>query len=238
MPVKKVEKYIMEIISPLSMSAPAPSEVTVAAAAAAVTATAAMLYSLLHNNKAKIDAIQTLVEAVLLVKINVLENSVQALEDATHVLEKTVHVLSSDHELLAADHQSLKEDLEKEPDTFQAWTGTFEYMLHGYYKIRGFIEIINTEVFTVKENKEWLASKVPGTRDQFVKKLTEMEKFSPKTWIMRTKDSCYLDWNGWNGTVTCRVKIYEGRDNFSRVEEALSKAPTISWERHLITHTK
>jgi hypothetical protein len=211
---------------------PIPAAAT--AAAAAATTTTLVIVSLLHNTY-KIDLIQNLVEAVLLVKINVLETSVNELKETTQVLEKAVCVLEEDHQMLADDHRELKEDFEKQLDTFQAWTGTFDYLLHGYYKVRGFVEIMNTEVFTVRENREWLASTANLTRDQYVKKLAEMEKFAPKTWIVRTKDTCFLDWNGWNGTVTCRVKIYEGRDNFSRVEEALVKAPAISWERHLIT---
>jgi hypothetical protein len=175
--------------------------------------------------------IQNLVELVLMVKINVLESSMKELEETVDTLEETVDTLGKDH-------ASFKEDMTLQPDTFQSWIGTFEYMLHGYYKIRGFIEVINTEVFTAKENRDWSQSDDVSSRDRYLKTMVETDRLVHHSWIVRTKDMCSMDWAGWNGTVTCRIKLYEGRDSFSRVEQAVPKAPSIKWERKLITYTK
>ena len=44
-----------------------------------------------------------------------------------------------------------------------------------------------------------------------------------------------MEWLGWQGSVICRVNVYEGRDMFSRAEQAAEKAPKIEWKRRLIS---
>lgn len=193
------------------------------------------LYSLCDTSAEKIAAIQDLIEVSLHVKIAALENRIDEAEKEMWAIATEYSQLQEDYQETKGGYDTLKEGISPEPGVFQAWTGTFEYMFYGYEKVRGFVEIINTDVFTAGENKQWLASPNTLQRDILVKKLLEAESFAPKTWIVRTKDTCFMDWVGWTGTVTCRVKVYEGRDNFSRVEQALQKAPKIVWEKKLIT---
>jgi hypothetical protein len=206
---------------------------------------ALFIYSLCDTSAEKIAAIQDLIEVSLHVKIAALENRIdeaekEMLQIATEYsqLQEDYQQTKGDYEYETETYKKLIEDAKPDPGVFQAWTGTFEYMFYGYDKIRGFVEIINTDVFTAAENKQWLASPNTLQRDILVKKLLEAETFAPKTWIVRTRDTCFMDWVGWTGTVTCRVKIYEGRENFSRVEQALQKAPKIVWEKKLITNTQ
>lgn len=203
------------------------------------------IYSLWDTSDEKISAIQDLIEVSLHVKIAALEKRI---DDA----KKEMWQIATEYSQLQDDYQKTKGGYEYEAETYkqaiedakpetgvlQAWTGTFEYMFYGYEKVRGFVEIINTDVFTAGENKQWLASTNTLQRDILVKKLLEAELFAPKTWVVRTKDTCFIDWVGWTGTVTCRVKVCEGRDNFSRVEQALQKAPKIVWEKNFIMNTQ
>jgi len=102
----------------------------------------------------------------------------------------------------------------KQKNTFQSWTGTFDYTMFGRHRIEGYVEVLNTAEYTEEENDAW----------------------TPYRTITRpTKDSSYMEWLGWGGSVICRVNVYEGREMFSRAEQAAEKAPKIEWKRRLIS---
>jgi len=121
----------------------------------------------------------------------------------------------------------------KQAKTFQSWTGTFDYVMLGRHHIEGYVEVLNTAENTEEENEAWMASTDTTQRDKY---LAKMYDNSPYRTITRpTKDSCYMEWLGWQGSVICRVNVYEGRDMFSRAEQAAEKAPRIEWKRKLIS---
>ena len=121
----------------------------------------------------------------------------------------------------------------KQKNTFQAWMGTFNYTMLGRHHIEGYVEVLNTAEYTNEENEAWMASTDTTQRDKY---LAKMYDNSPYRTITRpTKDSSYMEWVGWGGSVICRVNVYEGREMFSRAEQAAEKAPRIEWKRQLIS---
>ena len=121
----------------------------------------------------------------------------------------------------------------KQAKIFQAWTGTFNYTMLGRHRIEGYVEVLNTAEHTEEENEAWVASTDTTQRDKY---LAKMYDNSPYRTITRpNKDSSYMEWVGWGGSVICRVNVYEGRDMFSRAEQAAEKAPKIEWKRRLIS---
>jgi hypothetical protein len=121
----------------------------------------------------------------------------------------------------------------KQKNTFQSWTGTFNYTMLGRHHIEGYVEVLNTAEYTNEENEAWMASTDTTQRDKY---LAKMYDNSPYRTITRpTKDSSYMEWLGWGGSVICRVNVYEGREMFSRAEQAAEKAPKIEWKRRLIS---
>jgi hypothetical protein len=121
----------------------------------------------------------------------------------------------------------------KQKNTFQSWTGTFDYVMLGRHRVEGYVEVLNTAEHTKEENEAWMASTDTTQRDKY---LAKMYDNSPYRTITRpTKDSSYMEWLGWQGSVICRVNVYEGREMFSRAEQAAEKAPKIEWKRQLIS---
>jgi hypothetical protein len=121
----------------------------------------------------------------------------------------------------------------KQKNTFQSWTGTFDYVMLGRHRVEGYVEVLNTADYTEEDNEAWMASTDTTQRDKY---LAKMYDNSPYRTITRpTKDSSYMEWVGWGGSVICRVNVYEGRDMFSRAEQAAEKAPRIEWKRQLIS---
>jgi len=121
----------------------------------------------------------------------------------------------------------------KQPKIFQSWTGTFDYIMLGRHRIEGYVEVLNTAEHTAEENETWMASTDTTQRDKY---LAKMYDNSPYRTISRpTKETSYMEWLGWGGSVICRVNVYEGRDMFSRAEQAAEKAPKIEWKRRLIS---
>jgi hypothetical protein len=121
----------------------------------------------------------------------------------------------------------------KQPKIFQSWTGTFDYIMLGRHRIEGYVEVLNTAEHTAEENEAWVGSTDTTQRDKY---LAKMYDNSPYRTISRpTKETSYMEWLGWGGSVICRVNVYEGRDMFSRAEQAAEKAPKIEWKRRLIS---
>jgi hypothetical protein len=121
----------------------------------------------------------------------------------------------------------------KQPKIFQSWAGTFDYIMLGRHRIEGYVEVLNTAEHTAEENEAWMASTDTTQRDKY---LAKMYDNSPYRTITRpTKETSYMEWLGWGGSVICRVNVYEGRDMFSRAEQAAEKAPKIEWKRRLIS---
>lgn len=121
----------------------------------------------------------------------------------------------------------------KQAKTFQSWTGTFEYSMFGRHRVEGYVEVLNTAEHTQEENEAWIASTDTSQRDKYLAKLYDNSPY--RTITRPTKDSCYMEWLGWNASVICRVNVYEGREMFSRAEQAAEKAPKIEWKRRLIS---
>lgn len=121
----------------------------------------------------------------------------------------------------------------KQAKIFQTWTGTFEYSMFGRNRVEGYVEVLNTAEHTQEENEAWVASTDTTQRDKYLEKLYDNSPY--RTITRPTKDSCYMEWLGWNASVICRVNVYEGRDMFSRAEQAAEKAPKIEWKRRLIS---
>jgi len=121
----------------------------------------------------------------------------------------------------------------KQAKTFQSWTGTFEYSMFGRHRVEGYVEVLNTAEHTQEENNTWIASTDTSQRDKYLAKLYDNSPY--RTITRPTKDSCYMEWLGWNASVICRVNVYEGREMFSRAEQAAEKAPKIEWKRRLIS---
>jgi hypothetical protein len=121
----------------------------------------------------------------------------------------------------------------KQSKIFQAWTGTFDYMMFGRHRIEGYVEILNTSSHTAEENETWMASTDTSQRDKYLAKMYDNTPY--RTISRPTKETSYMEWLGWGGSVICRVNVYEGRDMFSRAEQAAEKAPRIEWKRRLIS---
>ena len=121
----------------------------------------------------------------------------------------------------------------KQAKIFQSWTGTFEYSMFGRHRVEGYVEVLNTAEHTQEENEAWIASTDTSQRDKYLAKLYDNSPY--RTITRPTKDSCYMEWLGWNASVICRVNVYEGREMFSRAEQAAEKAPKIEWKRRLIS---
>ena len=128
---------------------------------------------------------------------------------------------------------SLAKPSAKQAKTFQAWTGTFDYVMLGRHRVEGYVEVLNTAEHTEEENEAWMASTDTSQRDKYLAKMYDNSPF--RTITRPTKDSCYMEWLGWGGSVICRVNVYEGRDMFSRAEQAAEKAPKIEWKRQIIS---
>lgn len=128
---------------------------------------------------------------------------------------------------------ALAKPIAKQAKIFQSWTGTFEYSMFGRHRVEGYVEVLNTAQHTEDENEAWVASTDTTQRDKY---LAKMYDNSPYRTITRpTKESSYMEWLGWGGSVICRVNVYEGREMFSRAEQAAEKAPKIEWKRRLIS---
>jgi hypothetical protein len=154
------------------------------------------------------------------------------LTDRVNELEGVVKVLDQEVKGLALAKSNVNA-VAKQAKTFQAWTGTFDYIMFGRNRVEGYVEVLNTAEHTQEENEAWIASTETSQRDKYLANLYDN---TPHRKIIRpTKDSCYMEWLGWGASVICRVNVYEGRDMFSRAEQAAEKAPKIEWKRRLIT---
>ena len=150
------------------------------------------------------------------------------LTDRVNELEGVVKELSDEVKGLA-----LAKPIAKHAKTFQSWTGTFEYSMLGRHRVEGYVEVLNTAEHTQEENDTWMASTDTSQRDKYLAKLYDNSPY--RTITRPTKESSYMEWLGWGGSVICRVNVYEGRDMFSRAEQAAEKAPKIEWKRRLIS---
>ena len=163
------------------------------------------------------------VEIFLTDRVNELEGVVKDLGDEVKQIGDEVKGLA-----LAKPSASAKQ-----AKIFQSWTGTFEYSMFGRHRVEGYVEVLNTAQHTEDENEAWVASTDTTQRDKY---LAKMYDNSPYRTITRpTKESSYMEWLGWGGSVICRVNVYEGREMFSRAEQAAEKAPKIEWKRRLIS---
>jgi len=154
------------------------------------------------------------------------------LTDRVNELEEVVKDLGNEVKGLSLAKPSVSAAA-KQAKTFQAWTGTFDYIMLGRHRVEGYVEILNTAEHTQEENEAWVASTDTSQRDKYLAKMYDNSPF--RTITRPTKDSCYMEWLGWQGSVICRVNVYEGRDMFSRAEQAAEKAPKIEWKRRLIS---
>lgn len=161
------------------------------------------------------------VELFLTDRVNELEGVVKDLGDEVKQMGDEVKGLA------------LAKPIAKQPKIFQSWSGTFEYIMFGRNRVEGYVEVLNTAEHTQEENEAWIMSTDNTQRDKYLEKLYDNSPF--RTIIRPTKDSCYMEWLGWNASVICRVNVYEGRDMFSRAEQAAEKAPKIEWKRRLIS---
>ena len=161
------------------------------------------------------------VELLLTDRVNELEGVVKDLGDEVKQIGDEVKGLA------------LTKPIAKQAKIFQSWTGTFEYSMFGRNRVEGYVEVLNTAEHTQEENEAWVASTDTSQRDKYLEKLYDNSPY--RTITRPTKDSCYMEWLGWNASVICRVNVYEGRDMFSRAEQAAEKAPKIEWKRRLIS---
>jgi hypothetical protein len=163
------------------------------------------------------------VELLLTDRVNELEGVVKGLGDEVKGLGDEVKDLSLVKPSASA----------KQAKIFQSWTGTFEYIMFGRNRVEGYVEVLNTAEHTKEENEAWVASTDNTQRDKYLEKLYDNSPY--RTVVRPTKESCYMEWVGWGASVICRVNVYEGRDMFSRAEQAAEKAPRIEWKRRLIS---
>lgn len=161
------------------------------------------------------------VELFLTDRVNELEGVVKELGDEVKELGDEVKGLA------------LTKPTAKQAKIFQSWTGTFEYSMFGRNRVEGYVEVLNTAEHTQEENEAWIMSTDNTQRDKYLEKLYDNSPY--RTITRPTKDSCYMEWLGWGASVICRVNVYEGRDMFSRAEQAAEKAPKIEWKRRLIS---
>lgn len=163
-----------------------------------------------------------------------LTNRVNELEGAVKGLDQEVKDLGDEVKDLALVKPSASASASaKQAKIFQSWTGTFEYTMLGRHHVEGYIEVLNTAEHTQEENEAWVASTDTTQRDKYLEKLYDNSPY--RTVVRPTKESCYMEWVGWGSSVICRVNVYEGRDMFSRAEQAAEKAPKIEWKRRLIS---
>jgi hypothetical protein len=163
------------------------------------------------------------VELLLTNRVNELEGAVKGLGDEVRDLGDEVKDLGLVKPSVSA----------KQAKIFQSWTGTFEYIMFGRNRVEGYVEVLNTAEHTQEENEAWVASTDTTQRDKYLEKLYDNSPY--RTITRPTKESCYMEWVGWGASVICRVNVYEGRDMFSRAEQAAEKAPKIEWKRQLIS---
>jgi hypothetical protein len=154
------------------------------------------------------------------------------LTDRVNELEGVVKGLGDEVKGLALAKPSVSAAA-KQPKIFQSWSGTFEYIMFGRNRVEGYVEVLNTAEHTQEENEAWIMSTDNTQRDKYLEKLYDNSPY--RTITRPTKDSCYMEWLGWGASVICRVNVYEGRDMFSRAEQAAEKAPNIEWKRRLIS---
>lgn len=165
------------------------------------------------------------VELFLTDRVNELEGVVKGLGDEVKQMDQEVKGLALAKPIANANAKQAK--------IFQSWTGTFEYSMFGRNRVEGYVEVLNTAEHTQEENEAWIASTDTTQRDKYLEKLYNNLPY--RTITRPTKDSCYMEWLGWNASVICRVNVYEGRDMFNRAEQAAEKAPKIEWKRRLIS---
>ena len=161
------------------------------------------------------------VELFLTDRVNELEGVVKGLDQEVKELGDEVKGLA------------LAKPTAKQAKIFQSWSGTFEYIMFGRNRVEGYVEVLNTAEHTQEENEAWIMSTDNTQRDKYLEKLYDNSPY--RTITRPTKDSCYMEWLGWGASVICRVNVYEGRDMFSRAEQAAEKAPKIEWKRRLIS---
>ena len=154
------------------------------------------------------------------------------LTDRVNELEGVVKGLGDEVKDLALVKPSVSASV-KQAKIFQSWTGTFEYIMFGRNRVEGYVEVLNTAEHTKEENEAWIMSTDTTQRDKYLEKLYDNSPY--RTVVRPTKESCYMEWVGWGASVICRVNVYEGRDMFSRAEQAAEKAPRIEWKRRLIS---
>jgi hypothetical protein len=165
------------------------------------------------------------VELFLTDRVNELEGAVKGLSDEVKDLGDEVKDLALVKPSASASAKQAK--------TFQSWAGTFDYTMLGRHHVEGYVEVLNTAEHTKEENEAWIMCTDNSQRDKYLEKLYDNSPY--RTITRPTKESCYMEWVGWGASVICRVNVYEGRDMFSRAEQAAEKAPKIEWKRQLIS---
>jgi hypothetical protein len=182
--------------------------------------------------RANVVSLDELVEEKIMVEKKSRHDVELFLTDRVNELEGVVKGLDQEVKGLALAKPTANANA-KQAKIFQTWTGTFEYSMFGRNRVEGYVEVLNTAEHTQEENEAWVASADTTQRDKYLEKLYDNSPY--RTITRPTKDSCYMEWLGWNASVICRVNVYEGRDMFSRAEQAAEKAPKIEWKRRLIS---
>jgi len=108
------------------------------------------------------------------------------------------------------------------PDVFkQVWLGTFDYTFAGQ-KIHGTVEIKNSDVFTVKENKEWLFN----------------DSSNIQSIINYFGTNRILDIPSWKSEITCNISLRDSHkvSHLFIPSDILSDrhSHNIKWEKKLV----
>ena len=116
-----------------------------------------------------------------------------------------------------------------QPDLLQVWSGSFHFQKYGR-TIEGNIKMFQDQVFTQRENRNWLKS-----RDMPNKPSPE---YISQIVAYGSKDSTiHIRYYGWNNTAHCILHLEDAEDIrylVSAREVLALHANSIKWSRHLL----
>jgi hypothetical protein len=157
------------------------------------------------------------------------DDSIQAFE----AYENSLLTLQSAQNGLRQDFIDFRNEFALDPTVCQTWVG-YIAKLTAYGTVDIIVKITNTQVFTARDNVNWLTDDSLSSkraRDEYMHELLCYSSSSANKKV--TKPECMsLECNEWNGKI--RVTVTWGTPSrFYSIEDAIKKYP-ITWEKKLL----
>ena len=198
-----------------------------------LTAVVYALYSYSEQTsvlKEQAEHIHELEERILSLENEVQEKDRDSIE-AFEAYENSLLTLQGAQGILRQDLTDFRNEFALDPTVCQTWVG-YIAKLTAYGAVDIIVKITNTQVFTARDNVNWLTDDSLSSKRARDEYMTELLSFSSTNKKVTKPESMSLECNEWNGKI--RVSVTWGTPSrFYSIEDAIKKYP-ITWEKKLL----